>query len=215
MEIIDVNSKKVIVIHVPVADRRDRPVYLNGNMDRGTYKRNHEGDYRCRIEEVLSMHRDSHDDDSDGEIVPGVSVDDCMISEDIEQYISMLKGRDPQKRWANIENDEILQLIGAIRKDADGIHPTCAGLLMFGKVSCILRSFPDYHLDYREIIGDKRWTYRINSDDPLVNMNIFTFVRATIERISSRIGLPFKLTGFVRDADSETLASVRGNTGAR
>lgn len=38
-------------LHVPRADRRIKPVFINGNPLTGTYRRNHSGDYRCSREE--------------------------------------------------------------------------------------------------------------------------------------------------------------------
>jgi predicted HTH transcriptional regulator len=42
-EIVEVDGKQVIVIHVPQADWRVKPIYLNDNVYRGTFRRNHEG----------------------------------------------------------------------------------------------------------------------------------------------------------------------------
>ena len=52
----------LIVIHVPQAIYRDKPVYINGNVYKGTYKRNHEGDYHCEESEVKAMIRDANED---------------------------------------------------------------------------------------------------------------------------------------------------------
>ena len=37
----------IIVIHVPMAKREQKPVYINNDMLKGTYKRTNTGDYRC------------------------------------------------------------------------------------------------------------------------------------------------------------------------
>lgn len=42
-----VNGETIIWICVPQADYRHRPVYINGNPMKGSFKRNHEGDYHC------------------------------------------------------------------------------------------------------------------------------------------------------------------------
>ena len=46
----EVAGKKVFVIQVPRASRRQRPVYVGQNPLDGTYRRNYEGDYKCRPE---------------------------------------------------------------------------------------------------------------------------------------------------------------------
>ena len=50
-----VDGKHIIAITVPKADARCRPVYVGGDVIRGTYRRNGEGDYRCSPEEIEAM----------------------------------------------------------------------------------------------------------------------------------------------------------------
>lgn len=57
-EIVEVDGKQVIVIHVPQANWRVKPIYLNDNVYRGTFRRNHEGDYHCSEESVKAMIRE-------------------------------------------------------------------------------------------------------------------------------------------------------------
>ena len=46
----EVGEDVILVINVPIADRETRPVYINGDMFRGTFKRTNEGDYHsCRL----------------------------------------------------------------------------------------------------------------------------------------------------------------------
>lgn len=47
IQTIDFDGKEIIAINVPRADYTVRPVYINNNLSRGTFKRNHEGDYHC------------------------------------------------------------------------------------------------------------------------------------------------------------------------
>lgn len=49
VEIVQTEGKDIIAVHVPQADYHQKPVFVNGNMNKGTYKRNHEGDYRRHI----------------------------------------------------------------------------------------------------------------------------------------------------------------------
>ena len=52
-----VDGKQIIAITVPPVPREQRPVYLDNNPFRGTYRRSGEGDYRCTREEVEEMLR--------------------------------------------------------------------------------------------------------------------------------------------------------------
>lgn len=52
-----VDGKRILVITVPEAKKK--PVYLEGDRYRGSYRRCGEGDYRCTKEEVDEMQRRS------------------------------------------------------------------------------------------------------------------------------------------------------------
>ncbi|MBR5368272.1 MAG: ATP-binding protein [Lachnospiraceae bacterium] len=53
-EVYEVNDDVILVIHVPVADRSNKPVFINGEMYKGSFKRTSEGDYHCTHDEVLA-----------------------------------------------------------------------------------------------------------------------------------------------------------------
>lgn len=55
VQIHEVEEKRIIAITVPKADPRCRPVYVGGDVLRGTYRRSGEGDYRCTLEEIEAM----------------------------------------------------------------------------------------------------------------------------------------------------------------
>lgn len=205
----DVGGKSVIVMTVPPADRENKPVYLNGNIDRYTFKRNHEGDYVCRKDEVRSMMRDAYNDDQDNLPLVDIGGCDCFNKEDIKIYLSLLRDSKHLNGWSEQPTEEVLFMLGAVA-DKDGkMHPTRAGLLMFGKVPCILREFPNYRLDYREEVGEGRYDYRLNSDQIGSELNVFRFLREVSSRLSMKVGVPFKLEGMVRRSDSEVLTAIR------
>ncbi len=53
------NGKEILVIRVPRAERTARPVYVGMDPKSGTYRRNHEGDYHCSLDEMSLMFRDA------------------------------------------------------------------------------------------------------------------------------------------------------------
>ena len=52
-----IEGKRIIVIAVPSAQRRDRPVYVGGDLYHGSYYREGDGDYRLTRDEVDVMLR--------------------------------------------------------------------------------------------------------------------------------------------------------------
>lgn len=47
VETYDVNGDLIIVIYVPMAKCEEKLVYINDNLFGATFRRIHEGDYRC------------------------------------------------------------------------------------------------------------------------------------------------------------------------
>lgn len=75
-------------------------------------------------------------------------------------------------------NEEYLKNIGAAaRSKQDGkLHPTAAGMLMFGNEYNIVREFPEYFLDYREMLDPAiRWTDRLQSSSGEWSGKVFDF----------------------------------------
>ena len=63
------------------------------------------------------------------------------------------------------------------------IHPTIAGLLMFGDEYNIVRELPEYFLDYREMLDPTtRWTDRVQSSSGDWTGNIQDFSSASTVR---------------------------------
>ena len=69
-------GKEIIAINVPRADYTVRPVYINNNLSRGTFKRNHEGDYHCTEQELKMMLRDANEAGNDGLLLEYYTMDD-------------------------------------------------------------------------------------------------------------------------------------------
>lgn len=158
VELLDVEGETVMVIYVPETNRHQRPVFINGNPYRGTYKRNFEGDYRCSESEVRQMLRDASDDAQDFDIVENFSIDD-IDQETLKAYRNRFRSRLSDHPYLALSDEEFLKKLGAYRVDrkskVEGL--TVAGLLMFSKESSIMEAFPHFHLDYREKLTKDPW----------------------------------------------------------
>ena len=72
-------------------------------------------------------------------------------------------------------------------------HPTAAGMLMFGDEYNIVRQFPEYFLDYREMLDPvTRWTDRLQSSSGEWSGNVFDFYYRVYNKIIKDIKVPFK-----------------------
>ena len=191
VQVVDVDGDSIIAITVPRAQRYDRPVYIDGDPRRGTYRRSGEGDYRCTYEEVQSMLRDAAIQTQDMNVLERVSPD-ALDGESIRRYRARMRSYRPGHVWEKLEDGEFLSKLGAVGVGTDGgTHPTAAGLLMFGLEGEIVREFPNYRLDYQEQMGsDGRCTDRITSFSGGWSGNLYEFYFRVHEKIVRDVRLP-------------------------
>ncbi len=195
-EVVSVDGRSLLCIRVPRMGRQQRPVYINRNLLSGTYKRNHEGDYRCTEAEVRQMLRDAGEEPSDNLMLDGSDLED-LDSDTLAAYRNRFASRDPDHPFLALDDASFLERLGALRRDRrsgmEGI--TLAGLLMFGKERSLLDALPHFHLDYQEHLSsdpEERWTYRLTLDGKW-SPNLFNFYYRVYPRLVERLDVPFKL----------------------
>ncbi|KLE17139.1 transcriptional regulator [Clostridium sp. C8] len=212
----EVHNKKIILINVPKAERRERPVYIgenpfNESKHAGTYRRNHSGDYKCSIEEIKRMIADQLDESQDSIILDGFSMED-LNKDTIDSFRNRLRAVKPNHPWIALDDKAFLYKLGAYDKDRksgkEGI--TAAGLLMFGEERTITDEFPKYFLDYREKISEEvRWDYRLISSEGTWSGNIFDFYFKIVNKITDNLNIPFKIINGIRHEDTRVHEAVR------
>ncbi len=204
VKIENVDGKDIVVINVPRAVRSDRPVYIDGNPMTGTYRRNGEGDYKCSADEVCAMLRDASPQSQDMLVLDRMSFE-VLDFESVHRYRQRMVSHRPGHVWEELDDREFLYRLGALGRGSDGeIHPTAAGLLMFGYEYEIVKEFPDYFLDYREQFDkSNRWTDRIVSNSGDWSGNIYDFYFKVYNKLEQNIKVPFKLEkgGRIEDTD--------------
>ena len=211
IQTIDVDGKKIIAINVPHADYTVRPVYINNNLSRGTFKRNHEGDYHCTEQELKMMLRDANEAGNDGLLLEYYTMDDIDIAT-LERFRQMFQNLHPEHQWNSAENKEFLTNFGGYTRDRrtgkEGL--TMAGLLMFGKGLTVRERFDNLRMDYIDksnLIGDQRYSDRLTYDGTWEN-NLFNFIRMAIPKLTRDLPHPFSMDGVVRKDDTLQPKSV-------
>ena len=192
----------VLVINVEEASRYIKPVYINNNLYSGTFKRNHEGDYHCTKEEIQAMLRDSDTNSRDSYIVKNVTINE-LSKDTITVYRNLFSVINNENHpFSKQSNEDFLISIGAAQKDEnDIIRPTRAGLLMFGIEHIICKEYPSFFLDYqdlRHLVGNQRWSNRINSMSGDWTGNIFDFFMRIETFIAQDLPKPFQIRGLER-----------------
>lgn len=205
------NDDVIMVIHVPMAKREQKPVYINNDLFGGTFRRNFEGDYHCTRLQVKTMLRDQAEQTMDMEVLDDVPMDDLNY-ESIQGYRNRHRTLKEGHPFQRLNDHEYLRSIGAaaISTEDKLLHPTAAGMLMFGDEYNIVRHFPEYFLDYREMLDPTiRWTDRLQSSSGEWSGNIFDFYFRVYNKIIKDIKVPFKISGGDRIDDTPVHKAVR------
>ena len=180
-------------------------------MFTGTYRRDGEGDYLCSKSQVLSMLRDQTEDTIDMKVVDYLHLPD-LNQETIRGYRNMHQNISEGHPFSRLGQDEYLRSIGAAAiSEKDGkLHPTTAGLLMFGNDYDIVREFPEYFLDYREQLDPSiRWSDRLWSTAGTWSGNVFDFFLRAYNKIALGLKIPFHMEGIIRVDDTPIHRAVR------
>lgn len=202
----------LIVIKVPRADYKMRPIYVGENPYKGTFKRNNEGDYHATEHEIRGMIRDQNPDGNDGMILEYYTMDD-IDKETLRKYRQIFEIRNDGHVWNALDDKSFLEKLGGYRKDRreckEGL--TLAGLMMFGDGLAIRNEFDNIFMDYRnetEITMDVRWNDRITYDGTWEN-NLFNFFTKVTPKLTEDLKKPFKLEGIQRIDETPVHKAVR------
>ncbi|MDP2236161.1 MAG: putative DNA binding domain-containing protein [Bacteroidales bacterium] len=215
VKVADIEGNLFLIFNLRPAERKHKPVYLTTNPFKNTYKRNYEGDYLCKDEEVRRMLADADLSFSpDNRILPEFSLEDIDYSS-LKQYRQLFASVRPSHPWSTADDKDFLMQIGGYRKDRkqkiEG--PTVAGMLMFGKYLSIIdeECCPKFFPDYRERLTDideVRWTDRIFPDGTW-ECNLFQFYKLVYPKLTSRLPKPFQLSKGLRKDDTPAHTAIR------
>ena len=114
--------------------------------------------------------------------------------------------------FERLSDHEYLRSIGAaaISEEDGKLHPTAAGMLMFGDEYNIVRHFPEYFLDYREELDPTtRWSDRLQSSSGEWSGNVCDFYFRVYNKIIKDIKVPFKMVGGERIDDTPVHKALR------
>lgn len=197
---------------MPRADFNMRPVYVGENPYKGTYKRNHEGDYHATEHEVRGMIRDQNLEGNDGTILEYYIMDD-IDKETLRKYRQIFEIRNDGHVWNSLDDKAFLEQLGGYSRDrrtgVEGL--TIAGLMMFGTGRAIRERFSNIFMDYREeteVTIDVRWNDRITYDGTWEN-NLFNFFSKVTPKLTEDLPKPFKLEGIQRIDETPLHKAVR------
>lgn len=210
---LSLDGKTVLLVQIPAAMRKQKPVYLNGQPLGNTYRRLHDGDRFCDDETVKRMLAEQLDDSRDTRILDKFGLQDLEM-ESLHAYRNAFAVHRLGHPWIDVTDIDFLRLIGGWREHRlsgeSGL--TAAGLLMFGHWSAISEAFPLYFLDYQERLADQasqtRWLDRVVPDGSWSG-NLYDFFRRVIRKLTADLKVPFVLKGDTRIDDTPVHQALR------
>ena len=208
-----IDGKTLLIIDIPRASRKDRPVHLTINPMAGhTYRRLNDGDRQVSDEEVKRMLAEQIEDSRDNRFLPGYGFEDiCMDT--FRAYRQLFANRNPEHHWNTYEDTEFLRQLGGWRKDRETGESglTLAGLLMFGSMASIQEALPNYMLDYQERPEAKtelRWVDRLTLDGKWSG-NLYDFYRRVYMKLTADLKVPFALEKGERKDETPVHVALR------
>ena len=159
---------------------------------------------------LVADFKDAVEGTSDMKIIENFDLS-AINHESLQAYRNYHRIYKPEHVFHKLSDEEYLIRIGAAAKGEDAkVHPSAAGLLMFGDEYNIVREFPEYFLDYREMIDPTtRWTDRVQSSSGDWSGNVQDFFFRVNGKIAQGIKTPFKLNGITRVEDTPVHKAVR------
>mgnify|MGYP003288682674 FL=1 len=130
----------------------------------------------------------------------------------INVYRIRFNAKHTNHAWSKLDDELFLRRLGAmgLSNEDNKLHPTIAGLLMFGYEYEIVREFSQYFLDYQERMDPSiRWTHRVVSSSGDWSGNLFDFYFRIINRLTSDLPVPFQLENNTRVDDTKLHEAVR------
>jgi ATP-dependent DNA helicase RecG len=212
VQVLDIEGKTVVRVHVPRASRKRQPVFLRGNPLTGTYRRLNSSDCLVDEETVRRMLAEQVEDVRDNHVLNGFGIDELDL-DSLHAYRNMLSAHKPDHPWTTLDDLHFLRSLGGWRHDrtsgSQGV--TLAGLLMFGQWPAIQEAVPYYFVDFQEQPAggtETRWLDRVVPDGTWSG-NLFDFYRRVVRKLVPDLKVPFALKGDVRQDDTPVHRALR------
>jgi len=154
MQLEQIDGKTLLVVYVPEADARLKPIYKKATgLPGGAYRRIGSSDQRCVDEDLWAL-QDS------GKPMRGVDstvLDDARMDDfdpaALAEYRRVRANVNAQAEELAYSDPDLLEAVGAVRREGEALHPTLAGILLFGKPMALRRMLPMVRIDYIRVPG--------------------------------------------------------------
>ncbi|MCZ0861329.1 putative DNA binding domain-containing protein [Methanocorpusculum sp. MG] len=197
-----INGKTIIAAYIPEADPGQKPVYIQSlGMQKGSYIRIGACDQLCTDNDFAMLFSERNSKPYDTSLLNQLSIDD-LDPDAVAEYRKLRSLADPSASELLLDNQALLLSLKCIDESNGILHPTIAGLYLFGKRDTLKREYPMNRLDYIRVQGTT-WNPGLTKSYYTLEMNegLFSLLprveSAIMDDIPRTIGLPD--SGLFRD----------------
>lgn len=149
-------GRTVLVVFVPEAASAEKPIYLSRlGLPRGAFRRVGSTDQEGSEDDLVALYAGHQIETFDGAVLPDTDLSDIdpVAVQDYRRLRERANASAEELTWSD---DELLRSLGAAVRQGDELHPTVAGLLLFGTAQALRRCFPMMRIDYIRVPG-RQW----------------------------------------------------------
>ena len=187
------DGKTLLIFHIPEAQHREKPIYLNGDI-RKSYIRRGGGDEHCAQEHIERFLRDAANPTYDMGFFADLDPENFFDTQSVAWYRQLLREKQGM-RHTDLSDVEFLHEWGFVVEKEDSLVPTRAAVLLFGKNCYVRQIVPRGLVDYQRIdtsfdewSSDTRWHDRV-----VVEENIVQAWRVLVEKYMRLAEKPFSI----------------------
>ncbi|MDY0071115.1 MAG: ATP-binding protein [Thauera sp.] len=154
MQLEQIDGKTLLVVYVPEADARLKPIYKKATgLPSGAWRRIGSSDQRCVDEDLWAL----QDNARPMRGVDSTVLDDARMEDfdpaALAEYRRVRATVNAQAEELGYSDADLLEAVGAVRREGEALHPTLAGILLFGKPMALRRMLPMVRIDYIRVPG--------------------------------------------------------------
>ncbi len=154
-ELHDVDGKVILLFYIPEVSRRQKPVYLNGDIRR-SFIRKGGADLRCSKEDLQRFLRDSDRETYDSAPIDDIPAGTFFDKETMTWYRELFQRHNPGHHSSDSHLDFLLNWNFVVEQQ-ETLKPTRAGVLLFGQDRYVRLILPRPVLDYQRIDTRFEW----------------------------------------------------------
>ena len=152
----EIDTKTVIVAHIPEAAAHDKPVYIQSRgAKNGSFRRIGSTDQLCTDDDLEMLYQSRGGKTYDETPWPDTSLED-IDPEALAAYRRLRADDASAAELLSYSDKDLLHALGATAREDGRTVLTLAGLVLFGKVLALRRHLPMMRVDYIRVEG-REW----------------------------------------------------------